>query len=105
MAAGAVRGWLLDGTQLSAGLLAVLVAAVVGTLLVIPTAAEIPILQALVLVGVSDGVVGALLVTLPAVSLPGMVMLRSGIGMRAATATAGVLVLGGVATGAVLGVS
>ncbi len=101
---GALRGWLLDGTQLSAGLVAVVASAVVGTLLVIPTAAEIPILQALVLAGVSDGVVGALLVTLPAVSLPGVVMLRSGIGLRAATATAGVVVLGGVAAGGVLGV-
>lgn len=101
---GALRGWLLDGTQISAGILAVVAAAVVGTLLAIPTAAEIPILQALVLAGASDGVVGALLVTLPAVSLPGMVMLRAGIGMRAAAATAATVAFGGVAAGGFLGV-
>jgi uncharacterized membrane protein YraQ (UPF0718 family) len=53
------------------GLLIVVLAAIVGTLVVIPTAGEIPILQGLALLGASSGTLGALLITLPAVSAPG----------------------------------
>jgi uncharacterized membrane protein YraQ (UPF0718 family) len=53
---GAFRGWLLTLTRLPhQGLLIVVLAAVVGTLIVIPTAGEIPILQGLALLGVSSG--------------------------------------------------
>jgi hypothetical protein len=45
-----------------------------GVLLVIPTAGEIPILQGLAIAGVAAGPIGALLITLPAVSLPGTAM-------------------------------
>jgi uncharacterized membrane protein YraQ (UPF0718 family) len=101
---GAFRGWLfpLGHDALSSGLLVVLVAAVVGTLLVIPTAGEIPILQGLALAGLSLGAVGALLVTLPAVSLPGMAMVGRAFGWRATLATAGVVAAGGVLAGGLL---
>lgn len=53
--------------------------------------------QGLALAGVSLGVgVGALLVTLPAVSLPGMVMVGRTFGWRATAATAAVVSVGGV---------
>jgi len=94
---GALRGWLfpVGPDAVHAGLLAVAVAAVVGTLLVLPTGGEIPVLQGLALAGLSLGVLGALLVTLPAVSLPGMVMVWRSFGGRVTALTAGVVVAGG----------
>jgi hypothetical protein len=43
---------------------------VLGTLVVIPTAGEISILQGLVAARAGAGVLGTLLITLPAISLP-----------------------------------
>jgi hypothetical protein len=101
---GAFRGWLfpLGHGALHTGVLVVLVAAVLGTLLVIPTAGEIPILHGLALAGLSLGAVGALLVTLPAVSLPGMALVGRALGWRATVATAGVVAVGGVLAGGLL---
>jgi uncharacterized membrane protein YraQ (UPF0718 family) len=94
---GALRGWLFQfGTGgWSSGLLVVLAAAVIGTLMVIPTAGEIPILTGLALAGLSTGPIGALLVTLPAVSLPGMAMIGRSLGWRATALTAAVVATGG----------
>jgi uncharacterized membrane protein YraQ (UPF0718 family) len=98
MAVGAFRGWLFpvgDG-GISTGVAAVAVATVVGTLVVIPTAGEIPIAQGLALAGLGAGPVGALLVTLPAVSLPGMVMVGRAFGWSTTTLTALVAAAGGL---------
>jgi uncharacterized membrane protein YraQ (UPF0718 family) len=104
LAVGAFRGWLfpLGGSTVHAGVLVVLVAAVVGTLLVIPTGGEIPVLQGLALAGVSLGGIGALLLTLPAVSLPGMAMVARAFGWRTTWATAAVVAVGGIVAGVVL---
>ncbi|OCB37796.1 permease [Mycobacterium malmoense] len=97
---GALRGWLLTLAQpahhgLLWALLLVVVVAVAGTLMVIPTAGEIPILQGLALLGASSGTIGALLITLPAVSVPGAAMIARSFGWRAvATATAAVTAAG-----------
>lgn len=93
---GACRGWLVTLTQPSHhGLLIVVLAAIVGTLLVIPTAGEIPILQSLALLGVSSGPLGALLITLPAISVPGVAMVARSFGWKAiATATGTVVAMG-----------
>jgi uncharacterized membrane protein YraQ (UPF0718 family) len=99
---GAFRGWLLPLDAVSGGVLVVLAAAVLGTLLVIPTAGEIPILSGLALAGLSLGAVGALLITLPAVSLPGMALVGKAFGWRVTAATAGVVAAGGVLGGALL---
>ncbi|SPX96201.1 putative permease [Mycolicibacterium chubuense] len=102
---GAARGWLLELVDPGhRGLLLVVLAAVVGTLMVIPTAGEIPILQGLALLGVSTGVLGALLITLPAVSLPGIAMVARSFGRRATCATAAVVVAAGLVGGFVLSV-
>lgn len=97
MLIGATRGWLLSGADSDRlGVLAVLIAAVLGTALVIPTAAEIPILHGLALAGMAQGVIGALLVTLPAISLPGIAMVTRTFGWRVTTATTCAVIAGGV---------
>ncbi|KUI37981.1 permease [Mycobacterium sp. IS-1590] len=97
LAVGAGRGWLLQLTEPThQTVLVVVMAAVIGTLIVIPTAGEIPILQGLALLGVSSGVLGALLITLPAASLPGIAMVARSFGWRTTYATAAMVVVGGV---------
>lgn len=104
LAVGAFRGWLfpLGGGSLGTGVAVLLVAAVVGTLVVIPTGGEIPILQGLALAGFSLGTVGVLLLTLPAASLPGMAMVGRAFGWRTTWATAAVVAVGGLLAGGVL---
>ena len=100
---GAFRGWLLTLSQPAhRGLLVVVLAAVAGTLIVIPTAGEIPILQGLALLGVSSGTLGALLITLPAVSVPGVAMVARSFGWKAVATTTFVVILAGLLGAAVL---
>jgi uncharacterized protein len=97
---GGLRGWLFPAGAAEWGVLAVLLFAVVGTLFVIPTAGEIPIIQGLALAGVALGPVGALILTLPALSLPSMLMIRRAFPASVITATAAsVAVLGLVGAG------
>jgi uncharacterized membrane protein YraQ (UPF0718 family) len=84
---GGLRGWLFPSGAAEWGLLAVLLFAVVGTLFVIPTAGEIPIIQGLAIAGVALGPVGALILTLPALSLPSMLMVRRAFPGRVIAAT------------------
>ncbi len=86
---GGLRGWLfpVDGALAAWGLVAVVLFAVVGTLFVIPTAGEIPIIQGLLAAGVGAGPVGALILTLPALSLPSMLMIRRAFPARVIVAT------------------
>lgn len=104
---GAFRGYLLTLGQpahrgLLLGLLLVVVVAIAGTLMVIPTAGEIPILQALALLGASSGTIGALLITLPAVSVPGAAMVARSFGWKATAAATGIVVAAGLLGAAVL---
>jgi uncharacterized membrane protein YraQ (UPF0718 family) len=101
---GLVSGWLSDfaGLDQRLGVFAVLICAVVGTLLVIPTAGEIPVVLALAAAGVSLGTTGALLITLPALSLPSMVMVGRAMGWRVTTAMAAVVVVAGLLSGLLL---
>jgi uncharacterized membrane protein YraQ (UPF0718 family) len=100
---GAFRGWLLTLTQPPhEGLLIVLVAAIVGTLIVVPTAGEIPILQGLALLGVSSGTLGALLITLPAVSIPGAAMVARSFGWKAIVTTTVTVIAAGLLGATVL---
>lgn len=99
LAIGFVSGWLSDFSGLDArlGIGAVIICAVVGTLLVIPTGGEIPVVLALTVAGVGAGSAGALLITLPALSVPSMVMVgraltwRVTVAMAVAVAVAGLL--------------
>ena len=97
-AVGALRGWLFpfDGGAGDWAVLAVVAAAVAGTLVVIPTAGEIPILTALVAAGAGAGVIGALLIVLPAICLPSMVMVGKALSWRVTAAMAGAVCLTGL---------
>ncbi|MGO2983182.1 MAG: permease [Brevibacterium aurantiacum] len=101
---GLISPWLsgVYGLEAQVGGFAVLIAALVGTLLVIPTGGEIPIILALSAVGVGAGVTGALLIVLPALSIPSMVMVGKSLGWRTTTAMGTAVALGGVLSGAVL---
>jgi uncharacterized membrane protein YraQ (UPF0718 family) len=98
---GAFRGWLFPaGQELAAwGVLAILLFALVGMLFVIPTAAEIPIVQGFLIAGLPIGPAAALMITLPAVSLPSLVMVARSFSVRTTLAFAGLVVLIGVLAG------
>lgn len=73
---GAARAWLFPtiGPEIGNEIWWIVAFAVAGTLFVIPTAGEVPIIQAMLSLGIGAGPVGALLMTLPPVSLPSLVM-------------------------------
>lgn len=75
---GAVRAWLFPAidTAWANSLLAVIGLAIAGTLFIIPTAGEIPIVQSLMAFGLGIGPGVALLMTLPAISLPSLLMVK-----------------------------
>jgi uncharacterized membrane protein YraQ (UPF0718 family) len=96
---GLFRGWLLPLGAGAAhlGLVAAAVAVVLGTLVAIPTGGEIPIVLGLALAGVGPVAIGALLITLPAISLLSMALVirtfsaRLTLGMAAGVAACGAL--------------
>lgn len=85
----------------SLGVVAVVVFAVVGTLFVIPTAGEIPIIQGLLHAGIGSGPAAALLLTLPATSLPSMAMTGRSFPVRVLIAAAATVAAIGVGCGLV----
>ncbi|MGH3244634.1 MAG: permease [Trebonia sp.] len=101
---GFFSGWLSDFSGLDArlGIVAVLVCAVLGTLLVIPTGGEIPVILALTAAGVGAGTAGALLITLPALSVPSMVMVGRALSWRITLGMAGVVAVAGLIGGLLL---
>ncbi|WP_030444187.1 permease [Actinocatenispora sera] len=91
-----------DGLDARWGVLAVLVCAVVGTALVIPTGGEIPVVLALVAAGAHAGTIGALLITLPALSVPSMVLVGRALSWRATLTMAAAVVVAGLLAAALL---
>jgi uncharacterized membrane protein YraQ (UPF0718 family) len=75
---GGVRAWLFPpGVTIHAsGFGAVTFLAAIGTIFVIPTAGEIPLAQTLMHAGMGAGPAMALLITLPAISLPSLFIVR-----------------------------
>ena len=75
---GGLRAWLFPPglTIHASGIGAIALLSAVGTIFVIPTAGEIPIVQTLVRAGMSPGPAMALLMTLPAISLPSLFIVR-----------------------------
>jgi uncharacterized membrane protein YraQ (UPF0718 family) len=84
------------------GVAALVVTAVLATLLVIPTGGEIPVILAATAAGAGTGLTGVLLVALPAISLPSMVMVGRAMGWHATTAAAGVVAGAALAAGGLL---
>jgi uncharacterized membrane protein YraQ (UPF0718 family) len=83
LALGAARAWLFPTVTAGAhGLLWTLGLSAAGTLFVIPTAGEIPIVQTLMGFGLGVAPAAALLTTLPPVSLPSLVMLGKAVPPR-----------------------
>ena len=101
---GAARAWLFPTVTPSVdGLSWTLVLAFTGTLFVIPTAGEVPIVQTLTAFGLGAGPAAALLITLPALSLPSLFMLYRSIPLKALGMTwLAVLLLGLVSGGAAM---
>jgi len=102
LALGAARVWLfphVDGTMGNSMLWLILMA-VFGTLFVIPTAAEIPIVQTMLSLGLGIAPAAALLITLPSISLPSLLMLRKVIETKVLVVAAALIMLIGIVSGA-----
>lgn len=101
---GLFSGWLSDFTHLGnvSGLLALLLVGVVGALLVIPTGGEIPVVAGLSAAGASLGVAGVLLITLPALSIPSLVMVARSFGTRTTMSVIAWVIAGGLLSAALL---
>lgn len=100
---GAVRAWLFPaiGTAWANSLLTVIGLAIAGTLFIIPTAGEIPIVQSLMAFGLGVGPGVALLMTLPAVSLPSILMVKRVFSTKVLLFVAVSVAIVGILTGAV----
>ena len=98
---GAARAWLFPaiGPEIGNHIGWVLAFAVAGALFVIPTAGEVPIIQAMLSLGMGVGPAGALLMTLPPISLPSMAMLGRSFPPRILAMVAAAVVVFGVAAG------
>ena len=99
---GAARAWLFPAATLGAGNSAVwtIGLAVAGTLFVIPTAGEIPIVQTLMSFGLGVGPAAALMTTLPPVSLPSLVMVAKVLPLRVVVFVAVAVAVLGALSGA-----
>jgi len=100
---GAARAWLFPhmGPDVNNELMWISAFAFAGALFVIPTAGEIPIVQAMLLLGVGAGPAAALLVTLPPISMPSLAMLLNSFTYRTLALVAGSVFALGVAAGLV----
>jgi len=78
---GAARAWLfphpVEGHVVFSGPWSTALLASAGTLFAIPTAAEIPIVQTMMVAGLGVAPAAALLVTLPTISLPSLAMMAN----------------------------
>jgi hypothetical protein len=94
---GAARAWLFPviGPNIDNHLIWIVAFSVAGLLFVIPTAGEAPIIQAMLALGMGVGPAGALLMTLPPISLPSLAMLSRSFSPRIlAVVVAGVALFG-----------
>lgn len=101
MVLGAARAFLFPAMSpaLGASVFLILGLAIAGTLFVIPTAGEVPIVQTLLSYGLGAGGAGALMITLPAVSLPSLVMVGRAMPARLLLKIAVLVAVTGVVTG------
>ena len=94
---GAARAWLFPhvGPEIGDSLGWILAFAVAGTLFVIPTAGEVPIIQAMLSLGVGVGPAAVLLMVLPPISVPSLAMVGRAFRPRLlAIVTVGIVTIG-----------
>ena len=96
---GAARAWLFPVFGADDSIVWIVAMALAGTLFVIPTAGEVPIVQAMFALGMGAGPAAALIMTLPAVSLPSLAMLGNVFSLKIRLAIAIGVVLSGVVAG------
>ncbi len=99
---GAARAWLFPAvTPNASGVMWTIGLAIAGTLFVIPTAGEIPIVQTLMSAGLGVGPAAALMTTLPPISLPSLVMVGKAVPCRVLIAVSAAVVVLGILSGGV----
>lgn len=100
---GAARAWMFPhiGPDIGEQWFWIVALAVAGMLFVIPTAGEVPIVQAMLALGMGVGPAAALLMTLPPVSLPSMAMLWRSLPLKLLLALAAAVVGFGVSAGVI----
>jgi uncharacterized protein len=103
-AQGWFRGWLFPLHGGTAAVLAVAVAVVLGTIIDLPTAGEVPVILALSAAGLGSAATGALLITLPAISLVTMALIWRSHGTRTTAAAGSAFAVAGLLGAAMLSV-
>ncbi|MCH1625699.1 permease [Ferdinandcohnia quinoae] len=100
---GAVRVWLFPHVSDAAAnsIFTVILFAIAGMLFVIPTAAEIPIIQTFMSFGLGGGPAAALLLTLPSISLPSLLIVAKSYPKKVLIFVASSVVLLGILSGIV----
>lgn len=100
---GAARAWLFPevGPAVDNSIVWIVVFAAAGLLFVIPTAGEVPIVQAMLALGMGVGPAAALLLTLPPVSLPSLAMVSGSFRWQTLLTVAGGVVVFGIIAGVI----
>jgi uncharacterized membrane protein YraQ (UPF0718 family) len=96
---GAARAWLFPVLGAHDDIYWIVAMALAGTLFVIPTAGEVPIVQAMFALGMGVGPAAALIMTLPAVSLPSLAMLGRVFSLQTRLVIASGVALSGIVAG------
>ncbi len=100
---GAIKVWLFPHVSDAAAnsIISVIGFAIAGMLFVIPTAAEIPIIQTFMSFGLGGGPAAALLITLPSISLPSLIIVARSFPKKVLFFVAGSVVILGILSGLV----
>jgi uncharacterized membrane protein YraQ (UPF0718 family) len=98
---GAARAWLFPVLGPHDSFLWIAAMAHAGTHFDIPSAGEVPIVQAMLALGMGAGPAAALIMTLPAVSLPSLAMLGRVLDLKTRLLIASGVAVSGIAAGAI----
>ncbi|GAB6155231.1 permease [Desulfosporosinus burensis] len=101
LALGAVRAWLFPviSPEWASSILIIIFLSITGALFIIPTAAEIPIIQTLMAFGLGVGPAVALMMTLPAISLPSLLIVKRAFSTRILLFVTGSVIFVGIISG------
>jgi uncharacterized protein len=100
---GAARAWIFPqaGPAIGNDLQWIVLMSAAGLLFVIPTAGEVPIVQAMLVLGVGAGPAAALMMTLPPISLPSLAMTGKVLPIRVLGLVTMAVLIMGIAAGTV----